>query len=141
MLVITHTLRIRENELEERFIRWSGPGGKNVNKVATAVQLRFNVVVSASLPEPVRARLLRLLGRRVSEDGVLTIEARRFRTRERNREDARKRLANLLRKAAEPPRARKPTVPTKAARGRRLEQKKRRGEIKRGRRSPPGGEM
>ena len=141
MLVITHTLRIRENELEERFIRSSGPGGQNVNKVATAVQLRFNVVLSVSLPEPVRARLLRLLGRRVSEDGVLTIEARRFRTRERNREDARKRLANLLRKAAEPPRARKPTVPTKAARGRRLEQKKRRGEIKRGRRSPPGGEM
>lgn len=120
---------IPEHELEERFIRASGPGGQNVNKVASAVQLRFDLAASA-LPEDVKRRLARLAGRRLSADGVLTIEANRFRTQERNREDARQRLVELVRRAAEPPKPRKPTKPTLASKRRRLEAKTRRGALK-----------
>lgn len=129
MLRITGTLAIDEHELEERFIRTSGPGGQNVNKVASAVQLRFGLAASA-LPEDVKRRLARLAGRRLSADGVLTIEANRFRTQERNREDARQRLVELVRRAAEPPKPRKPTKPTLASKRRRLEAKTRRGALK-----------
>lgn len=129
MLRITGTLAIDEHELEERFIRTSGPGGQNVNKVASAVQLRFDLAASA-LPEDVKRRLARLAGRRLSADGVLTIEANRFRTQERNREDARQRLVELVRRAAEPPKPRKPTKPTLASKRRRLEAKTRRGALK-----------
>jgi ribosome-associated protein len=114
----------------------SGPGGQNVNKVASAVQLRFDVRRSPSLPDEVRARLERLAGRRLTQDGVLVIDARRHRTRERNREDALERLAALIRKAAVPPVPRRPTRPSAAARRRRLEAKARRGTIKRLRGSP-----
>lgn len=129
MLRITGTLAIDEHELEECFIRASGPGGQNVNKVASAVQLRFDLAASA-LPEDVKRRLARLAGRRLSADGVLTIEANRFRTQERNREDARQRLVELVRRAAEPPKPRKPTKPTLASKRRRLEAKTRRGALK-----------
>lgn len=118
-------------EISFDYIQSSGPGGQNVNKVATAVQLRFDVRRSPSLPEDVRARLERLAGRRLSEDGVLIIEARRFRTQERNRRDAIERLVDLIRKACERPRPRKKTRPTAASRLRRLEEKRRRSEIKR----------
>lgn len=134
MLIVNADIRIPENELIERFVRASGPGGQNVNKVATAVQLRFDVRNSPSLPEDVRARLLEIAKGRLTEDGVLLIEARRQRTRERNREDARKRLAKLLTRAAVPPRPRKRTKPTRASKQRRLDAKRRRAEIKRYRR-------
>jgi ribosome-associated protein len=134
MLVITRTLRIPEAELEESFIRSSGPGGQNVNKVATAVQLRFDVHSSPFLTEEVRARLLKQEKNRITEDGVLIIEARRYRSQERNRQDARDRLIKLLRKAIVPPKPRKRTRPTRASNLKRLEDKKRRGERKRQRR-------
>ena len=107
MIRITETVIIEEDEIRERFIRSSGPGGQNVNKVATAVQLRFDVSGSRSVPEEMRERLARLAGRRMTGEGVLIIEARRFRTRERNRRDARDRLVELLRRAAEPARSRR----------------------------------
>jgi ribosome-associated protein len=122
---------IPEQELEERFVRSPGPGGQNVNKVATAVQLRFDAERSPSLPDPVRSRLRRLAGRRWGADGFITIEAHRFRTRERNREDARERLAELIRQASHQPKARKPTRPTLAAKERRLAGKRRQAAIKR----------
>lgn len=137
MIPITPTISLDEGELEERFIRSPGPGGQNVNKVETAVQLRFDVARSPSLPEDVRARLLRLGGRRVSTDGVLTIEAHRFRTRERNREDALERLAALIRRATERPKPRKKTRPTLASKRRRLESKRQRGDVKRLRKTVP----
>jgi ribosome-associated protein len=126
-------ISIPESELEERFIRSPGPGGQNVNKLATAVQLRFDVGASPSLPEDVRARLMRLAGRRLDSGGVLTIEAHRHRTRERNRADARERLAELLARAAHRPKPRVATRPTRAAAERRLESKRERAETKRGR--------
>ena len=135
MIKITNTISIDENEMQLHFIRSSGPGGQNVNKVATAVQLRFDVGNSASLPGDVRTRLIRAAGRRVTQDGILIIEARQFRTQERNREDAVGRLVELIRKAVEKPRPRKKTKPSKAAMERRIEGKKRRGEVKKTRRT------
>ena len=137
MLDITPELSIDESEIEEKFIRASGPGGQNVNKVSTAIQLRFDVLHSPSLPDAVRERLLRLAGKRISGDGVLTIEASRFRTQEQNRQDARQRLAALIQKATETPKPRRPTQPSLAARQRRLENKRRRGAIKHLRRTSP----
>ena len=135
MIRITNNIALGEDELEEQFIRSSGPGGQNVNKVATAVQLRFDVAQSPNLPDPVRERLKRLAGRRLTGDGVLIIDARRFRTREQNRRDALDRLVALVRKAAIAPTPRKATRPTAASRRRRLEGKQRRGVLKRKRRS------
>ena len=130
---VTAHIAITEDEIEEEFVRSPGPGGQNVNKVATAVQLRFDVANSPSLPEEVRERLLALAGRRVTAAGVLLITARRFRTQERNRQDARQRLVELIRRAAEPPPVRRPTRPSRAAKARRREEKRRRGGVKRGR--------
>jgi ribosome-associated protein len=135
MIEITPTISIDEKEIREDFVRSCGPGGQNVNKVATAVQLRFNVGKSHGLPADVRERLIRLAGRRLTEDGVLIIEARRFRTQERNREDAMDRLIRLIRKATEKPKPRRKTRPTRESKMRRLEAKRRRAEIKRMRRS------
>ena len=135
MIRVTNDIALGENEIQEQFIRSSGPGGQNVNKVATAVQLRFDVARSPNLPEPVRERLKRLAGRRLTSDGVLIIDARRHRTREQNRRDALERLVALVRKAAIAPTPRKATRPTAASRRRRLEGKVQRGALKRGRRS------
>ncbi|MDE3090089.1 MAG: aminoacyl-tRNA hydrolase [Chloroflexota bacterium] len=130
MITITRDVAIDEKEIHEEFIRASGPGGQNVNKVATAVQLRFDARRSPSLPDDVRTRLIRLAGRRVNAEGVLLIEAQRFRTQEQNRADARARLIALIRQAAVKPKPRRKTKPTRAAKQRRLESKKRRGKIK-----------
>ena len=140
MIRVTNSIALDESEIDEQFIRSSGPGGQNVNKVATAVQLRFDVARSTNLPDPVRERLKRLAGRRLTSDGVLVIDARRYRTRERNRRDALDRLIALVRKAAVAPRPRKATRPTAASRRRRLEGKQRRGALKRGRRGVTAGE-
>jgi ribosome-associated protein len=137
MIAINADLALDEREISETFIRASGPGGQNVNKVATATQLRFDVRGSPSLPEPVRARLERLAGSRLTTDGVLVITAQRFRSQERNREDARGRLVALIRRAAEPPRPRRKTRPSSAQREARLATKSRRAAVKRQRRSPP----
>jgi len=134
MIKITSTISLDEREFEEAFIRGSGPGGQNVNKVATAVQLRFDVDKSPSLPHDVRKRLIRLAGRRITEDGVLIIEARRFRTQEQNRQDAMDRLVQLVRRATEKPKPRRKTRPTLESKKRRLEAKRRRAATKRMRR-------
>lgn len=131
MIQVTPRIAIDERELEESFVRASGPGGQNVNKVASAVQLRFDVKGSPSLPEPVRERLMRLAGRRLTQEGVLVITAQRFRTQERNREDALERLLALIREAATPPAPpRRPTRPTLGSQKRRLESKARRSAVK-----------
>jgi len=130
MIEITSSIVIDDSEIQEEFIRSSGPGGQNVNKVATTVQLRFDVANSPSLPDEVRERLISLARSRISEDGVLIINARRFRTQGRNRQDAIERLAELIRKAAEKPRSRRKTRPTLASKMRRLEDKHRRAETK-----------
>jgi ribosome-associated protein len=130
MLRITDHIAIDERELQEQFIRSSGPGGQNVNKLETAVQLRFDVRHSPSLPHDVRLRLERLAGQRLTKDGVLVITAQRHRTQERNRQDARDRLIELVQRAAIAPKRRRPTKPTASSRKRRLESKKRRGTIK-----------
>ena len=135
MIHITRSISIDEREIQEEFIRASGSGGQNINKVATAVQLRFNVVNSPSLPDDVRERLMQLAGRRMTDKGILIIEARRFRTQERNRKDAIDRLVGLVRKATEKPKLRRKTRPTPASRRRRLNMKRRQGEMKRMRRS------
>src|SRR5690606_30804047 len=136
MLRITATLVIDDAELDESFILASGPGGQNVNKVATAVQLRFDLRGSPSLPEDVRRRAEARAGSRLTRDGVLVITARRFRSRERNRQDARDRLAQLIAAAADPPKPRRPTRPTAASRVRRLDTKRKRATVKRTRRQP-----
>ncbi len=137
---ITDTIAIDEREIEQKFIRASGPGGQNINKVATAVQLRFDVANSPSLPAEVRERLMGLAGRRITADGVLVIEARRFRTQARNRQDAIERLIALIRKAAEKPKPRRKTRPTRRSQERRLEGKRQRGETKRARGVVPDSE-
>ena len=137
MIPIQDDIALDEAEIELSFIRASGPGGQNVNKVASAAQLRFPVAGARSLPEPVRARLVRQLGRRVSRDGVLVITARRYRSQERNREDALARLVALIRRAATPPAPRRRTRPPPAKRERRLAAKAHRASLKRQRRVPP----
>jgi ribosome-associated protein len=134
MIRITSTIAINETELHFDFVRSSGPGGQNVNKVATAVQLRFDAARSSSLTDDVRRRLVRLAGKRMTTDGVLVITARRHRTQQKNREDAVNRLVSLLRQAAVRPKTRRKTQPTKQSKERRLEEKKRKGRVKRTRR-------
>jgi ribosome-associated protein len=140
MLEITPDIAIPEDELHEDFIRSAGPGGQNVNKVATAVQLRWDAGRSPSLPEAVRERLLRLAGRQIDADGLLTIKAMRFRTQAANRQDARDRLGDLVRRATVAPRPRHQTRPTRASRERRLETKRRQAATKQTRRFLPGAE-
>jgi ribosome-associated protein len=137
MIRVTPEIDIDEREIEENFVRASGPGGQNVNKLSTAVQLRFDVRHSPSLPGDVRARLERLAGSRLTRDGVLVIIAQRHRTQARNRQDALDRLIDLIRGAAVRPIKRRPTKPTRASRERRIEGKKRRAGIKRLRRTGP----
>ena len=128
-LQITPSISISDRELEEHFVLSSGPGGQNVNKVASAVELRFDLLHS-SLPSDVRARLFRIGGSRVTKSGVLVIHAGRFRDQARNRDDARERLVDLIRAASVVPKKRKATKPTRASKERRLEQKKTRGRLK-----------
>jgi ribosome-associated protein len=139
VLQCTPLIAIDEAELEESFVRASGPGGQNVNKLSTAVQLRFDVRRSASLPDAVAVRLMRLAGRRLTQDGVIVINAQRFRTQDRNRADARERLAELVAEAAVPPTPRRATRPTLASKKRRLDEKSRRSETKR-MRGPSGSD-
>jgi len=134
MIYITENIAIDEREIKQEFIHASGPGGQNVNKVSSAVQLRFNVASSPSLPDDIRKRLVCLAGRKITEEGVLIIHAQRFRTQERNRQDAFNRLVKLIRKASERPKVRHKTKPTLESKRRRLEEKRRRGEAKRMRR-------
>ncbi len=137
MIQISPDIAIDSAEISWDFIRSSGPGGQNVNKVATAVQLRFNVDQSPSLPDDVKDRLVSIVGKRMTKDGILIIEAKRYRSQERNREDAVQRLVNLVREALVPPRIRKPTRPSRAAKKRRLDEKRQRSQIKRMRRIDP----
>lgn len=141
MIYITSHIGIDEREVQQEFIRSSGPGGQNVNKVATAVKLRFDVMNSRSLPDDVRRRLIRLAGRRMTENGVLIIDARRFRTQERNRQDSIRRLVELIRRAAEKPKPRRRTKPTLASKRKRLETKRHRSVTKRMRRTVSRSEI
>jgi ribosome-associated protein len=134
---ITPQIELDEAEISFDFVRASGPGGQNVNKVSTAVQLRFDAARSPSLTDEVRRRLIHLAGRRATKEGVIVIDARRQRTQERNRQEAVDRLVDLISRAAERPLKRRPTKPSAAARQQRLRQKQRRAEIKRDRRAIP----
>ena len=140
MIRVTHTISIDDDELDEQFVRASGPGGQNVNKLSSAVQLRFDVRRSPNLPGEVRARLERLAGRRLTREGVLIISAQRHRTQERNRQDARERLIELIRRAAIAPIPRRATRPTAGSRERRLQSKKHRSSIKGLRQGKPAPE-
>jgi len=135
MIHVTQAIVIDEREIHLEFVRDSGPGGQNVNKVATSVQLRFDVENSPSLPEEVRHRMIRLAGKKITSDGVLLIEAKRFRTQEKNRQDAIDRLIKLISKASEKPKSRRKTKPTLASKKRRLDTKRHRSQIKSRRRS------
>lgn len=131
MIAVSPTVTIDENEIQYTFLRASGPGGQNVNKVASSVQLRFNIRHSSSLDADVKARLIKLAGSRVTEEGILIIEASRYRSQEQNRQDALRRLLRFISLAAQAPKRRKKTRPTLESKKRRLEEKRRRGEIKR----------
>jgi len=133
VLRITPDITLDDSEFEETFVRASGPGGQNVNKVSTAVQLRFNVYASPSLPGDVRERLVKLAGKRINSAGELMITSQRYRTQAQNRNDAREKLAGLIRAATHKPKPRRKTKPSAAAKRRRLETKRRKGETKRGR--------
>jgi ribosome-associated protein len=138
MIRINAWIELDEREIQEDFVRASGPGGQNVNKVSTAVQLRFDVARSPSLPTPVRQRLIALAGRRLTQDGVLILSAERYRSQRRNRDDALQRLIELIREACEVETPRRPTRPTLASKKRRLESKQLRGETKKLRGFKPG---
>lgn len=137
MIPINSRLAIGENEIEESFIRASGPGGQNVNKVSSAVQLRFDVLHSPTLPKEVRVRLIRIAGKKMTRDGVLIITAQRHRSQDHNRKDALDRLVDMIRLAAIRPTLRKPTTPTRSSRHKRLAVKKLRGSVKKLRREKP----
>jgi ribosome-associated protein len=137
LIPINCHLFLDDSEIEESFIRASGPGGQNVNKVSSAVQLRFDLLRSRSLPEEVRERLALLAGHRLTRDGVIVFIAQRYRTQERNRQDALDRLIALIRRAAVPPAPRRPTKPSRAAKERRLQAKARRATVKQQRRTAP----
>jgi ribosome-associated protein len=137
MIQINSRIAIGENEIEESFIRASGPGGQNVNKVSSAVQLRFDVLHSPTLPKEVRVRLIRIAGRKMTRDGILIITAQRHRSQDHNRKDALERLVDMIRLAAIRPTLRKPTTPTRSSRHKRLAVKKLRGNVKKLRREKP----
>lgn len=139
MIRVAPGILVDESEIQVRFVRASGPGGQNVNKVATAAELRFDVAASRSLPAEIKSRLARLAGRRMSSRGILVLDARRHRSAERNRQEAVRRLVELVRRAAEPPKVRRATRPTAASRLRRLAAKRRRSDVK-GLRRDVGGE-
>ena len=136
MIQITNDIAISESDIQVKFVRSTGPGGQNVNKVSTAAQLRFDVK-NATLPDSLRNRLISLVGKKMTEQGELLITASRFRTQDRNRQDALDKLVALIRRAAVPPKSRKPTVPTHASNERRLKSKRHRGRIKQTRKSDP----
>ena len=135
MIKITDEIAIGEEEIKFKFVRSSGPGGQNVNKVSTAVQLRFNVVDSLTLPSDIRSRLMVLAGNRITEEGILVIDAQQYSTQERNRQAAIDRLVNIIKEASIPPKVRRKTKPSAGSKKRRLESKRRRSEVKQSRKS------